>query len=105
VNRRRPEYLVVDIETIPDTTRWERPEVPHGVQQPFPPTWAHRIIVIGCLWLDADYRLKRLGVVGEEIQSDDPDEREGQLPRASRGSSDGSAPRSSRTTAGPSICR
>ncbi len=80
MNRRRPEYLVIDIETIPDTTRWERPEVPHGVQQPFPPTWAHRIIVIGCLWLDADYRLKRLGVVGDEgAAGDQADEREGQL--------------------------
>jgi hypothetical protein len=33
------------------------------VEPPFPPTWAHRIVVIGCLWLDHSYRLKRLGVV------------------------------------------
>src|SRR5262249_15440595 len=31
----------------------------------FPPTWAHRIVVIGCLWLDHGYRLKRLGVIGD----------------------------------------
>jgi predicted PolB exonuclease-like 3'-5' exonuclease len=77
VNRRRPEYLVVDIETIPDTSRWSRPELPHG-EQPFPPTWAHRVIVIGCLWLDADYRLKRLGVCAEDATGED-DEREAQL--------------------------
>ena len=59
------EYLVLDIETIPDVERWNRPEVPHGTEPPFPPTWAHRIVVIGCLWLDHGYRLKRLGVVGD----------------------------------------
>ncbi len=59
------EYLVLDIETIPDTERWTRPEAPHGVESPFPPTWAHRIVVIGCLWLDHGYGLKRLGVVGD----------------------------------------
>jgi predicted PolB exonuclease-like 3'-5' exonuclease len=59
------EYLVLDIETVPDTERWKRPEVPHGTDQAFPPTWAHRIVVVGCLWLDHGYRLKRLGVIGE----------------------------------------
>jgi hypothetical protein len=59
-----PEYLVLDIETVPDA-RWHRPEVPLGTEPPFPPTWAHRIIVIGCLWLGADYRLRRMGVIGE----------------------------------------
>ena len=62
------EYLILDIETVPDTDRWKRPEPPEGASPPtaaFPPTWAHRVIVIGCLWLDHNYRLKRLGVVGE----------------------------------------
>ena len=48
----RAEYLVLDIETIPDVERWHRPELPPGTEPPFPPTWAHRIVVIGCLWLD-----------------------------------------------------
>jgi predicted PolB exonuclease-like 3'-5' exonuclease len=56
------EYLVLDIETVPDTERWNRPE---GVESPFPPTWAHRIVTIGCLWLDHGYQLKRLGVIGD----------------------------------------
>ena len=59
------EYLVLDIETVPDTERWKRPEMPHGTDQIFPPTWAHRIVVIGCLWLDHSYKLKRLGVIGD----------------------------------------
>jgi 3'-5' exonuclease len=56
------EYLVLDIETIPDTVRWSRPETG---EPGFPPTWAHRIIVVGCLWLDHGYRLKRFGVIGD----------------------------------------
>lgn len=79
MNRRRPEYLVVDIETIPDTSRWARPEAPHGTEPPFPPTWAHRIVVIGCLWLDSDYRVKRLGVVAEDAPPGEPDDVEGRL--------------------------
>jgi predicted PolB exonuclease-like 3'-5' exonuclease len=65
VARAKHEYLVLDIETVPDHTRWKAPERPPGVEPPFPPTWAHRVIVIGCLWLDESYQLKRLGVVGE----------------------------------------
>lgn len=60
------EYLILDIETIPDTDRWYRPESPHGVEPSFPPTWAHRIVVVGCLWLDHGYTLKRFGVIGEK---------------------------------------
>jgi predicted PolB exonuclease-like 3'-5' exonuclease len=59
------EYLILDIETIPDMERWSRPETSHG-EPTFPPTWAHRIIVVGCLWLDHGYRLKRFGVIGEK---------------------------------------
>ena len=58
------EYLILDIETVPDTERWVRPETAHG-EPAFPPTWAHRIIVVGCLWLDHGYRLKRFGVIGD----------------------------------------
>jgi 3'-5' exonuclease len=58
-------YLVLDIETVPDTALWARPEVPHGQEAPFPPTYAHRTIVIGCMWLDDAYRMRKLGVIGE----------------------------------------
>jgi len=60
------EYLILDIETVPDTGRWQRPAPGNGGEPQFPPTWAHRIIVIGCLWLDHDYRLKRFGVIGDK---------------------------------------
>lgn len=60
-----PEYLILDIETIPDVERWQRPETAPGVESAFPPTWAHRIVVIGCLWLDHTYQLKRIGVIGD----------------------------------------
>jgi len=59
------EYLILDIETVPDSDRWQRPDVAGGGEV-FPPTWAHRIIVIGCLWLGHDYQLKRFGVIGGE---------------------------------------
>jgi hypothetical protein len=60
------EYLILDIETVPDTARWQRPASASGAEPQFPPTWAHRIIVVGCLWLDHDYRLKRFGVIGDQ---------------------------------------
>lgn len=59
------EYLILDLETVPDTERWQRPDPDHGGEPPFPPIWAHRIVVIGVLWLDHDYRLKRFGVIGD----------------------------------------
>lgn len=70
-------YLILDIETVPDTELWTCPETPPGpggVERPFPPTYAHRVIVIGCLWLDQDYRFKRLGIIGEGA-TDPEDER------------------------------
>jgi len=66
------EYLILDIETVPDTARWQRPDSGHGEPQ-FPPTWAHRIIVIGCLWLGHDYQLKRFGVIGDAVPEASPD--------------------------------
>jgi 3'-5' exonuclease len=73
------EYLILDIETIPDTSRWARPDT-SSAESVFPPTWAHRIIVVGCLWLDHGYRLKRFGVVGDPTDvARDADLRERQL--------------------------
>jgi 3'-5' exonuclease len=70
-------YLVLDIETVPDEGLWTCPDSPPGygaVDRPFPPTYAHRVIVIGCLWLDHQYRFKRLGLIGEGV-ADPEDER------------------------------
>lgn len=73
----RPEYLILDLETVPDVERWARPELPEGVEPPFPPTWAHRIVVLGYLWLDHEYRLSRMGVMGDPgAPGASPDDRE-----------------------------
>lgn len=58
-------YLVMDIETIPDTTLYKAPDTAPGVERPFPPLYVHRPVVIGCLWLGEDYEWKRLGVIGD----------------------------------------
>ncbi|HEX4422875.1 MAG TPA: ribonuclease H-like domain-containing protein [Kofleriaceae bacterium] len=77
------EYLILDIETVPDTARWTRPETPHG-ESAFPPTWAHRIIVVGYLWLDHHYRLKRFGVMEPDPASNDRDPERSLLEEFSR---------------------
>ncbi len=55
-------YLVLDIETILD------PNLPilepHSDGLPPPPH--HQIVCIGVLWLDADYEVRRLGIIGED---------------------------------------
>jgi predicted PolB exonuclease-like 3'-5' exonuclease len=82
------EYLVLDIETVPDVERWNRPEAPERTEPAFPPTWAHRIVVIGCLWLDHGYRLKRIGVIGdpgESLPRGEPDGGEGPPDARERG--------------------
>jgi predicted PolB exonuclease-like 3'-5' exonuclease len=58
-------YLVLDIETVPDPELYKPPDSPSGTEKPFPPLYAHRPIVLGVLWLDEEYRFKRLGVIGE----------------------------------------
>ncbi len=72
---RTAEYLVVDIETIPDTDRWQRPDEAQQ-QHAFPPLWAHRVLTIGYLRLDAAYRPVAAGIVAP-AGSDDA--REAQL--------------------------
>jgi predicted PolB exonuclease-like 3'-5' exonuclease len=78
----RAETLILDIETVPDALRWQRPEPLAAEGQPpprgdvFPPTWAHRVIVIGILQLDTQYRLRRVGVIeGAGGATDDERER------------------------------
>lgn len=58
-------YLVLDIETVPDSALYVPPPVFAGMERPFPPLFAHRPIALGVLWLDDSYAFKRLGVVGE----------------------------------------
>jgi hypothetical protein len=63
-------YLVLDIETVPDGQLYVAPEMPPGpggqvAERPFPPLFAHKPVVLGCLWLDERYKLKKIGVIGE----------------------------------------
>lgn len=67
-----PPYLVLDIETVLD------PELPiaessEAERLPAPPH--HRVVVIGALWFDPNFDVRRIGVLGEgkeerEILSD-----------------------------------
>jgi predicted PolB exonuclease-like 3'-5' exonuclease len=57
-------YLVLDIETVID------PELPLSTkvdQQPpaLPPPPYHQVVVIGLLWMDASYKVVRIGAMGE----------------------------------------
>jgi predicted PolB exonuclease-like 3'-5' exonuclease len=57
--------LVLDIETIPDRSLWQAPA--EGAA--FPPTYAHQVIVLGCMLLDADYQLLSLDLLPQAPQT------------------------------------
>jgi len=57
-------YLVLDIETVPDPALYDAETTP-VTDKGFPPLYVHRPIVLGALWLDEDYRFRRVGVIGE----------------------------------------
>jgi predicted PolB exonuclease-like 3'-5' exonuclease len=57
-------YLVLDIETIPDPELYSPPELPAGVERPFPPLYACRPVVLGVMWFDEDLAVKRIGTFG-----------------------------------------
>jgi 3'-5' exonuclease len=61
-------YLVLDIETVPDPALYLPPLAASddaAADRPFPPLHVHRPIVLGALWLDDEYRFRRLGVIGD----------------------------------------
>ena len=61
-------YLVLDIETVPDPALYIPPPSDASsddTERPFPPLHAHRPIVLGVLWLDEEYRFRRLGIIGD----------------------------------------
>ncbi|MBW2523384.1 MAG: 3'-5' exonuclease [Deltaproteobacteria bacterium] len=55
-------YLVVDIETVVDPAL---PRAQTGQDGALPPPPFHQVVVIGALWLSAEYGIERLGVVGD----------------------------------------
>ena len=65
-------YAVIDIETIPDRELYEperdaqkREGKSEGTDDAFPPPWAHRVVVVGVLWLGHDYSFRKIGSVGQ----------------------------------------
>lgn len=58
-----PQFLVLDIETVPDSRVWQAPVDNPGA---FPPPYAHRVIVAGFMLLDAKYQLVELGLLPTE---------------------------------------
>ncbi len=65
-------YLVLDLETVPDLSRWTPPA---DKPDTFAPAWAQRVIVAGYVHLSNDYKLLSLGTIAEGGGSD-PDRRE-----------------------------
>lgn len=55
-------HLVLDIETILDP---ELPIAEAGDVERLPAPPHHQIVVVGVLWFDSDYKVSRLGVIGE----------------------------------------
>ncbi|HEX3595204.1 MAG TPA: 3'-5' exonuclease [Polyangiaceae bacterium] len=55
-------HLVLDIETVLDP---ELPIAEAGDVERLPAPPHHQIVVIGVLWFDVDYKVSRLGVIGE----------------------------------------
>src|SRR5215470_8305901 len=58
-------YLVLDIETVPDPALHVAGPSTGPGPGAFPPLHVHQPVVLGFLWLGEDYRLRRLGVIGE----------------------------------------
>jgi len=58
-------YLIFDLETVPDE-RFYTPDPAAAEARPFAPLYAECPVVIGMLWLDQDYCLRRLWALDEE---------------------------------------
>ncbi len=56
-------FLVIDIETVIDSKL--PPPVKIEGRSSLPPAPYHRVVAIGALWMDAQYNLIKLGVVGQ----------------------------------------
>ncbi|MBW2453664.1 MAG: ribonuclease H-like domain-containing protein [Deltaproteobacteria bacterium] len=58
----RSSYLILDIETVVDPAL---PQADTGEGHGLPPPPFHEIVVIGVLWMDPDYQVRRLGIIGD----------------------------------------
>jgi predicted PolB exonuclease-like 3'-5' exonuclease len=64
-NPRMPATLVLDIETVPDLELHAPPELPPGVERPFPPLYACKPVVLAVMWLDESLSCTELRTVGD----------------------------------------
>jgi 3'-5' exonuclease len=58
-------FLVLDIETIPDSELYTPAQPSPGTERMFPPIFACKPVVIGVMWLDEDLVCKKAGTIGE----------------------------------------
>jgi len=58
-------FLVLDIETVPDTDLFTPVQPSPGGERTFPPLFACKPVVIGVMWLDENLECKRTGTIGE----------------------------------------
>jgi predicted PolB exonuclease-like 3'-5' exonuclease len=56
-------YLVLDIETVLDA---ELPIAESSEAERLPAPPHHEVVAIGVLWLDGDFAVKRIGIIGED---------------------------------------
>jgi len=64
-------YAVIDIETVPDRELYDaerdapkREGRGEATEDAFPPPWAHRVVVVGILWLGPDFSFRKIGSIG-----------------------------------------
>jgi predicted PolB exonuclease-like 3'-5' exonuclease len=60
-----PTFLVLDIETIPDSDLYMPAQPSPGTERSFPPIFACKPVVIGVMWLDESLTCKKAGTIGE----------------------------------------
>ncbi len=62
------QYLILDIETIPDSRIWQASSKEPNA---FPPPYAHQVIVAGYMLLDSKYQLVELGLLPTSVEPQD----------------------------------
>ena len=58
-------FLVLDIETVPDTEVYSPGQPSPGSERTFPPIFACKPVVLGVMWLDESFACKKAGTIGE----------------------------------------
>jgi predicted PolB exonuclease-like 3'-5' exonuclease len=58
-------YLILDIETVVDPAL---PQADLRQGTGLPPAPFHQVVVIGVLWMDTSYRVRRLGIIGDGME-------------------------------------